>query len=369
MLKLVNIGKKFSSQTDDLSALKNIDLEIKNGEFFSLIGPSGCGKSTLLRLISGLEALSEGQILLSEERIDQLAPEKRPFHMVFQRYALFPHLSVFDNVAFGPRIRGLSQSEVKSKVMTTLEKVGLQSFADRKPETLSGGQAQRVAVARALVNEPKVLLLDEPLAALDLKMREHMQHELRTLQKQLGLTFIYVTHDQEEALAMSDRIAVMNEGCIEQVGSPEEIYSNPKSSFVAQFIGSMKKLSGTILNTSSEHIEMSCHNQIANIRGVSTQSLSHFLPGTAVSFFVRPEKIKIDFSEQSQDEGFNVLPAKVKARRYRGASTLLTLELISGAEVGVSVDESSLASEIKMDDVVRVRFLPKDTLIFLEAKS
>lgn len=368
MLKLVNIGKKFSSQTDDLSVLKNINLEIKNGEFFSLIGPSGCGKSTLLRLISGLETISEGQILLSEQRIDHLAPEKRPFHMVFQRYALFPHLSVFDNVAFGPRVRGLSESEIKSRVMTTLEKVDLQNFADRKPETLSGGQAQRVAVARALVNEPKVLLLDEPLAALDLKMREHMQHELRTLQKQLGLTFVYVTHDQEEALAMSDRIAVMNDGRLEQVGTPEEIYTNPQTSFVAQFIGSMKKLKATVLNASSEIIEISCDHQIANLRGVTTQSRDQFQPGAAVHFFVRPEKIKIDFSDQTKNKEFNVLPAKIKARRYRGASTLLILELFSGAEIGVAIDESVFANQIKIEDTICVCFLPKDTLIFSEVK-
>ena len=248
MLELLNIGKSFSSQT----ALQGVNLSISEGEFFSLLGPSGCGKTTLLRIIAGLEQATDGQILLDGERVDHLPAQKRPFNMVFQKYALFPHMTVEENIAYGLKIKGWDKVAIEAKVAEVLALVGMGEYADRRPETLSGGQAQRIAVARALVNEPKVLLLDEPLSALDQKMREHMQKELRVLQRKLGLTFICVTHDQEEALAISDRIGLMNDGVLEQVGSPRDIYENPESIFAAQFLGNTNLLKGELVEVSSD---------------------------------------------------------------------------------------------------------------------
>ena len=248
MLELLNIGKSFSSQT----ALKGINLSIGEGEFFSLLGPSGCGKTTLLRIIAGLESATSGQILLDGQPVDQLPAQKRPFNMVFQRYALFPHMTVGENIAYGLRLRGLSKDAIEAKIAEVLALVDMGEFRDRKPETLSGGQSQRVAVARALVNEPRVLLLDEPLSALDHKMREHMQKELRALQQKLGLTFICVTHHQEEALALSDRIGIMSRGVLEQVSSPREIYENPETIFAAQFVESTSMLRGELVEISED---------------------------------------------------------------------------------------------------------------------
>ncbi|WP_374035391.1 ABC transporter ATP-binding protein [Bdellovibrio bacteriovorus] len=248
MLELLNIGKSFSSQT----ALKGVNLSIGEGEFFSLLGPSGCGKTTLLRIIAGLESATSGQILLDGQRVDHLPAQKRPFNMVFQRYALFPHMTVGENIAYGLRLKGLGKDQIEAKVAEVLALVDMGEFRDRKPETLSGGQSQRVAVARALVNEPRVLLLDEPLSALDYRMREHMQKELRALQQKLGLTFICVTHDQEEALALSDRIGIMSRGVLEQVSSPREIYENPETIFASQFVESTSLLRGELVEVSED---------------------------------------------------------------------------------------------------------------------
>ena len=234
MLNILEITKTF---VNDVNVLQKLNLEIKSGEFFSLLGPSGCGKTTLLRLIAGLETANSGQILFNNEKVDHLPARERPFHMVFQRYALFPHLNIYENLAFGLRLKKISENEIKIRVQETLDLVSLAGFENRWPETLSGGQQQRVALARALINRPKILLLDEPLSALDMKLREKMQAELKTLQQKTGITFIFVTHDQGEALALSDRIAVMNKGRIEQVGTPQEIYENPASLFVADFVG------------------------------------------------------------------------------------------------------------------------------------
>lgn len=233
ILELKGIKKRF----DETGVLKGIDLNIRKGEFITLLGSSGCGKTTTLRIIAGLETPDEGRVILEGQDITGLEPNKRNVNTVFQNYALFPHMSVAENIGYGLKIRKVPKDEIARRVQEMLKLVQLESFGKRMPEQLSGGQRQRVAIARAVVNEPKVLLLDEPLGALDLKLRRQMQFELKRLQKQLGITFIYITHDQEEAINMSDRIAVMNEGVLEQMGTPNEIYYRPKTSYVANFVG------------------------------------------------------------------------------------------------------------------------------------
>jgi spermidine/putrescine transport system ATP-binding protein len=282
MLQLVNIGKSFSNQV----ALASINLQIQNGEFFSLLGPSGCGKSTLLRLVGGLETPTQGQILLDGESIVNIPAQKRPFNLVFQRYALFPHLNVFENVAYGLRIKRTSAPERLQRVQQVLSLVDMGEFAQRLPETLSGGQAQRVAIARALVNQPRVLLLDEPLSALDQKLREHMQRELRALQKKLGITFIYVTHDHEEALNLSDRIGIMSRGNLEHVGRPEDVYYEPDSSFSRHFTGGMSCLKGELVEVSQGLVVVRVADGTL-VRGHSQLPPDRMRPGMKLNVFVR----------------------------------------------------------------------------------
>jgi len=281
------VSKSFSGQ----SVLRSTDLEIRSGEFFSLLGPSGCGKTTLLRILAGFESPDTGVISLGGSRLDSLPPNERPVNLVFQKYALFPHLNVRENIAFGLEMKKVPKGEVRARVDEALALVRLEGFADKAIATLSGGQQQRVALARAIVNRPQVLLLDEPLSALDLKLRQQMHVELIELQKRLGSTFIFVTHDQEEALTLSDRIAVMNRGAIEQVGTPREIYEQPASAFVARFIGSVNELDA----------------------GFSER-------GRRRKLFVRPEQMKLS-SEPSLEEGVRSLKARVREVLYLGPVT------------------------------------------------
>ncbi|MGZ8566963.1 MAG: ABC transporter ATP-binding protein, partial [Actinomycetota bacterium] len=242
------VVERVSKSYGDVTAVRAVTLEIGRGEFFTLLGPSGCGKTTTLRMIAGFIRPDEGRILIEGRDVTTVPPNRRPSNMVFQQYALFPHLSVRENVAFGPREARMDRGEIARRVAETLELVQLGALAERRPSQLSGGQQQRVALARALVNRPAVLLLDEPLGALDLKMRKAMQVELKRIQREVGITFVYVTHDQDEALAMSDRIAVMNHGVVEQVGPPQEVYDAPRSLFVAGFIGDANLLTGRLIS-------------------------------------------------------------------------------------------------------------------------
>ena len=241
-VELQHVTKKFG----DFVAVENVSLQIQTGEFFSLLGPSGCGKTTCLRMIAGFELPTEGEIRIGGNSMGDIPAYKRPVNTVFQNYALFPHMTIYENVAFGLEMKKVSRSEIKQRVNETLDMVRLPELADRKPRQLSGGQQQRIALARALVNRPQVLLLDEPLSALDQKLRKAMQLELKELQQQVGITFVFVTHDQEEAITMSNRIAVMNEGLILQVGDPVEIYERPNSRFVADFIGETNFIEGEV---------------------------------------------------------------------------------------------------------------------------
>ena len=288
-LTLKGIRKKFG----DHEALKHIDLEIKQGEFVSLLGPSGCGKTTLLRIIAGFEDATAGAVLLDGEDLAALPPHKRPVNTVFQSYALFPHMSVSENVAYGLRRAKVPKAEIRTRVQEALELVQMTAFADRRPDMLSGGQRQRIALARALVNRPKVLLLDEPMSALDRKLREEMQLELIRLHTDLGMTFVFVTHDQEEALAMSDRIVVLNHGVIQQVGESEDIYREPANSFVASFIGKQNTFAGTVDSVDGERVTISTAE--GTIESTHAQA-ARVEPGQQITAAVRPEVVF--FAEQ-----------------------------------------------------------------------
>ena len=288
VVKLDNVRKQYGS----FIAVHQADFSIGRGEFFAMLGPSGCGKTTTLKMIAGFEQPTAGHVFLEGEDVSQVPPHKRNVNTVFQQYALFPHMSVFDNIAFGPRSKKINEAEVKTRVNEMLEVVRLGEFAQRRPAQLSGGQQQRVALARALVNYPSALLLDEPLAALDLKLREAMQIELKRIQREVGITFVFVTHDQGEALTMSDRIAVMSEGRVEQVGAPVDIYARPETLFVAGFIGSANLLPGTVMSSDAAgtRVQLLDGTQVVVAAGNSapTAALSQ---GNQVTVMLRPEQV------------------------------------------------------------------------------
>ncbi|MBD2245959.1 ABC transporter ATP-binding protein [Nostoc sp. FACHB-888] len=286
-VELRNVFKFFNQEP----AVHGIDLDVKQGEFFSILGPSGCGKTTTLRLIAGFEIADAGKVLIQGQSMTNVPPYRRPVNTVFQSYALFNHLNIWDNIAFGLRLKKIRKSEIEARVQEALKLVKMESLRSRFPNQLSGGQQQRVALARALVNRPTVVLLDEPLGALDLKLRKEMQVELSNLHKDLGLTFVMVTHDQEEALSLSDRIAVMNQGKIEQVGTPSQIYERPCTSFVANFIGDTNLFSGEIVAVDSSNVQISTKTGLSIVVSRAEDTPSELSQAVVVS--VRPEKIQL----------------------------------------------------------------------------
>ena len=304
-LSIVGVSKTYRDQRGrEVKALQNVSLEIASGEFIVLLGPSGCGKTTLLRSIAGFEEIDSGFISLGGKKIDHLAPNIRPVNTVFQSYALFPHMSVLDNVEYGLKVKKIGKEERRTRAMKALERVKLNGYESRKPSQLSGGQRQRVALARALVNEPKVLLLDEPLGALDLKLRHEMQVELKELQRDIGITFIFVTHDQEEALTMADRIAVFNAGNIVQMGSPREIYEEPNSEFVAGFVGISNLIhrDGKVLSIRPEKIKLGKHFDRTSSGSVATVMFLGAI--TRVDVHVGSDSLSL----LVENDGINYLP-------------------------------------------------------------
>lgn len=289
IIEIKNLSKTF----DDNRVLDNISLDIKKNEFVTLLGPSGCGKTTTLKILAGFETCDEGEIIFENHKINDIPPYERQLNTVFQKYALFPHMNIYENIAFGLKIKKLSKSDIDKKVKEVLKLVSLEGFEKRRPDSLSGGQQQRVAIARAIVNEPKVLLLDEPLGALDLKLRKEMQIELKRIQKQLGITFIFVTHDQEEALTMSDTVVVMNKGVIQQMGSPVDIYNEPKNRFVANFIGESNIVEGIML----EDFKVDFCGRVFECVDKG------FMKNEAIDVVIRPEDIKIVSSEKGHLKG------------------------------------------------------------------
>ena len=324
---------------DDEPVLDHINLYINDKEFLTLLGPSGCGKTTTLRIIGGFATPTSGDVLFDGVRINDVPPYQRQINTVFQKYALFPHLNVYENIAFGLRMQKLPEAEIKERVMEMLETVSLKGFEHRRPEALSGGQQQRVAIARALVNHPKVLLLDEPLAALDLKLRKDMQIELKRIQQQVGITFIYVTHDQEEALTMSDTIVVMDKGSIQQIGTPEDIYNEPKNAFVADFIGESNIIDGIMPE-----------DNVVQMYGRRFPCLDGgFAPNEAVDVVIRPEDIDIVPVEQGQLTG-TVTSVTFKGMQYdiivdfKGFKWLIqtTDHCPEGARIGIKIDPDGI---------------------------
>jgi spermidine/putrescine transport system ATP-binding protein len=311
-VRLDNVTKRF----DDVVAVDDISLEIERGSFFALLGPSGCGKTTTLRMIGGFEEPTAGTIYLGDEPVSGKPPYKRDVNTVFQSYALFPHLTIFENVAFGLRRKGVRKNDLRGRVLSILELVGLSGLDRRKPRQLSGGQQQRVALARALVNKPRVLLLDEPLGALDLKLRKQMQLELKAIQHDVGITFIHVTHDQDEAMTMADGIAIMNAGKIEQLGAPADLYERPQTAFVASFLGISNLLPGSVTGPDSVRLD----------EGTEVRVPREALDGRTgrVAVGVRPEKIRIGHAEE------NRLTGRLLETAYVGVATQYVIETRAG---------------------------------------
>ena len=335
-----NVVKAFGTGAAAVRALDDVSLDIRKGEFFTLLGPSGCGKTTLLRLIAGFEMPTEGQILLDGADISTLPPNKRPVNTVFQSYALFPHLTVAQNVGFGLQMQGRPAAEVKATTDQMLALVKLEALASRKTSQLSGGQQQRVALARALAPKPKVLLLDEPLSALDLKLRKEMQIELKRLQTEMGITFVFVTHDQEEALTMSDRIGVMSHGKLQQVGTPRDIYVTPVNRFVASFIGETNFLPAS---TVPGGVKLGCG---AMIEAKTARS-------GAVTLAIRPEQVRILAAGEA-----GAIPAKVANLVYFGTDTHYHLTLSDGAEVVARLQSGAGEDALHPGSAVALRFAP-----------
>jgi spermidine/putrescine transport system ATP-binding protein len=368
-IELAGVSKDFHAHGEVVAAVKDVELAIRQGEFFSMLGPSGCGKTTTMRMIAGFEDCTRGSVYLYGQDVTGVPPNKRDVNMVFQSYALFPHMNVFDNVAFGLRRRKIGAAEIASRVREMLEIVDLGGREKRRPRELSGGQQQRVALARALVNRPRALLLDEPLGALDLKLRQAMQVELKRIQREVGITFVYVTHDQGEALTMSDRIAVMNDGVIEHLGTPREIYEHPATRFVAGFIGTSNLLAGKVssVNGTSAVIQVSPDERII------VPVRDHvFSPGDDMELTVRPEKIGLSLGRpyagppEPPPELPNehcLLRGKVTEVVYLGTATNFNITTSTGAEVVVFMQNAAstdtTATSVRRDDAVWLSWQPQ----------
>ena len=387
-LELKEIKKSF---TEGEAVLDNISLEISKGEFITLLGSSGCGKTTTLRIIAGLEQPDVGSVWLDGREVPGLEPNQRDVNTVFQNYALFPHMNVAENIGYGLKLKKVPKSEIRKKVSQMLELVQLEGYEKRKPSELSGGQKQRVAIARALVNNPKVLLLDEPLGALDLQLRRAMQIELKHLQKKLGITFIYITHDQEEAINMSDRIAVMRDGCIEQIGTPDEIYNHPKTSYVATFVGNANILHGAAESIQGENAIVKIGNDRVIVKLETSQqdtgdtrAKQYLAAGEKVTLAVRSENILLQETAVIGDTGTDYrdavdisvadgsldahnknsvsgLQATVTEKNFAGGQLRVTLKLSDGTQLIAS--RYGIDASVAEGQTVRCSFLPTDAVL------
>jgi spermidine/putrescine transport system ATP-binding protein len=362
-VRLDGVTKRFG----DLIAVRDLELDVDRGEFFTMLGPSGCGKTTTLRMVAGFEEPTAGRVLIEGQNVAGLPSHKRPTNTVFQSYALFPHLSVGENVAFGLRRKKVPKREITERVAAELERVGLASEISRRPNQLSGGQQQRVALARALVNLPKVLLLDEPLGALDLKLRKGLQLELKGIQRDVGITFVYVTHDQEEALTMSDRIAVMSNGVVEQVGTPEDVYERPRTTFVAGFIGVSNLMPGTVTSASEGRgrIRLESGPELeTRVDGIG--------PGEHCHAVVRPEKLIIQHANEPTDGGLPSVDGLVESSVYLGTSTQIVVRLPAEVPMTVLVPNASEAERARLPGggaAVRLSWAPEHMHVVRESDA
>jgi len=352
-LVLSGVTKQFGSFT----AVDDLDLTVPEGSFFALLGPSGCGKTTTLRMVAGLETPTSGSVTLGEEDISRLKPYKRPVNTVFQSYALFPHLTIYENVAFGLRRQG--RKDVAAQVKEMLDLVELEHFAQRKPHQLSGGQQQRVALARALINKPKVLLLDEPLGALDLKLRRQMQIELKRIQTEVGITFVHVTHDQEEAMTMADTVAVMNAGLIEQQGAPMDLYEHPRTTFVANFLGQSNLIRGEVQGADGEQLRIDVqgvHLQVPRDRAA--------VESGGVWVGIRPEKVFLAAADSETQDGSNVLRGGVITDvSFIGVSTQYLAKMPWGQELMVFEQNTGARLSFRVGDQVDLHWMPDHTFL------
>lgn len=362
-LELKNIKKSFQDGED---VLDGICLTAKKGEFVTLLGSSGCGKTTTLRIIAGLEQPDSGQVFLNGKDVTGLEPNRRNVNTVFQNYALFPHMNVADNIGYGLKLKKTPKAEISCRVKEMLELVQLTGFEKRKPSELSGGQRQRVAIARALVNNPEVLLLDEPLGALDLQLRRAMQHELKHLQKKLGITFIYITHDQEEAINMSDTIAVMNHGRFEQIGTPDEIYNHPKTSYVAIFVGNANILKGVVkepADNNNHQITIITESGEVQVLAASEENMPQ--PGETVTIAVRSENIRFEESvkniQGNSTGNIHGLTAKVTEKTFAGGQLRVVLKTTDGQEIIAS--RYGIDTNVNVGETVRCCFKPSDAVL------
>jgi spermidine/putrescine transport system ATP-binding protein len=352
-LTLTSVTKTFGGFT----AVDDLDLLVEQGRFFALLGPSGCGKTTTLRMVAGLEEPTSGTIAIAGQDISRLKPYKRPVNTVFQNYALFPHLDIFENVAFGLRRRGIK--DVRQQVGEMLELVELGSFAKRRPTQLSGGQQQRVALARALINRPQVLLLDEPLGALDLKLRRQMQIELKRIQTEVGITFVHVTHDQEEAMTMADTIAVMNHGVIEQLGHPSELYDSPATTFVSNFLGQSNLVKAEVVGPDGDYLMVDAHGS----RLAAPRSRARRTRGT-VWVGVRPEKVFLAQPDTADSRGSNLLAGgTVSDVSFIGVSTQYLVRMPWGQELTVFEQNSGARDGFRVGDRVDLQWIPDHTFL------
>ncbi|MDJ0905685.1 MAG: ABC transporter ATP-binding protein [Woeseiaceae bacterium] len=356
-IRIRGVSKHFG----DFVAVDDVDLDIGKGELFSILGGSGCGKTTLLRMLAGFETPTNGSIEIDGTDITAVPPYERPVNMMFQSYAVFPHMDVEKNVGYGLRKDGLDKGEIDSRVDDVIRLVQLEPFRSRKPDQLSGGQRQRVALARALIKRPKVLLLDEPLAALDKKLREHTQFELMNIQDELGITFVVVTHDQEEAMTLSTRIAVMEKGRFLQVGTPKEIYEYPKSRFVADFVGTINTFEGTVSEVGAESITVTCEELPVPVTALRNEDIS---TGQKVCIAVRPEKIFISREQPDDDESI-AMPAVVDDLGYLGNRSLYRIRLANGQIVQVSRQNRRRSARrfVEWEDAVWVSWRPRSTVV------
>jgi ABC-type Fe3+/spermidine/putrescine transport system ATPase subunit len=352
MVKLDSINKSY----DGNAVVKNISLEIEAGERFTLLGKSGCGKTTLLRMIAGFESPDSGTIFIEGQDVGSLPIEKRPVGLIFQNYALFPHMSVYDNIAVGLRVRKQSETEIAKRVDELLEITRLKALRDVRPGQISGGEAQRVALARAVINRPKILLLDEPLSALDLSLRQHLRVELVEMQKELAITFLFVTHDQEEAMGLSTRMGIMDKGCLQQIGTPADLYEKPETEFVAEFLGEVNRLTGKIQKNTGKQIKVSLGAAgsiqcVTEVRGPENQN---------ITCYVRPEKLFFD-TGRTQTEPTNVLQGTLRGVHFFGSHSRYQLELSGGQMLTLSIqNRKTHSSQHSIGELVRILFAVSD---------